>query len=35
MIRVEGLCKQFTQGRGRKARSVQAVDGVSLSLIHI
>jgi len=29
MIRVEGLCKQFTQGRGRKARSVQAVDGVS------
>lgn len=29
MIRVEGLCKQFTQGRGRKARRVHAVDGVS------
>ncbi len=29
MIRVDGLCKQFTQGRGRKARHVQAVDGVS------
>jgi sodium transport system ATP-binding protein len=29
MIRVDGLCKQFTQGRGRKARCVQAVNGVS------
>ncbi len=29
MIRFEQLAKRFTQGRGRKARSVQAVDGVS------
>jgi sodium transport system ATP-binding protein len=28
MIEVQGLSKRFTQGRGRKARGVQAVDGV-------
>ena len=28
MIEVQGLSKRFTQGRGRKARTVQAVDGV-------
>jgi len=29
MIEVSGLCKRFVQGRGRKARTVQAVDRVS------
>jgi len=29
MIEVRQLTKRFTQGRGRKARTVQAVDGVS------
>jgi sodium transport system ATP-binding protein len=29
VIEVRDLCKRFAQGRGRKARSVQAVDGVS------
>jgi sodium transport system ATP-binding protein len=28
MIEVQGLSKRFTQGRGSKARAVQAVDGV-------
>jgi sodium transport system ATP-binding protein len=31
MIEVQGLAKRFTQGRGRKARSVQAVDGVGFT----
>jgi sodium transport system ATP-binding protein len=31
MIRIEQLAKRFTQGRGKKARTVQAVDGVSLT----
>jgi sodium transport system ATP-binding protein len=31
MIRIEQLAKRFTQGRGRKARTVQAVAGVSLT----
>jgi sodium transport system ATP-binding protein len=30
MIEVHQLAKRFTQGRGKKARTVQAVDGVSL-----
>jgi sodium transport system ATP-binding protein len=30
MIRIEELAKRFTQGRGKKARTVQAVAGVSL-----
>ena len=29
MIEVQRLAKRFTQGRGKKARTVQAVDGVS------
>ena len=29
MIEVEGLSKRFVQGRGRKARAVQAIDGVA------
>ena len=29
MIEIEQLAKRFTQGRGRKAREVRAVDGVS------
>jgi sodium transport system ATP-binding protein len=29
MIEVQQLAKRFTQGRGKKARTVQAVDGVS------
>ena len=29
MIEVQRLAKRFTQGRGQKARTVQAVDGVS------
>jgi sodium transport system ATP-binding protein len=29
MIRVDALSKQFVQGRGRRARRIQAVDGVS------
>jgi sodium transport system ATP-binding protein len=31
MIEVHQLSKRFTQGRGRKARTVQAVDGVSFT----
>lgn len=31
MIRVEQLCKAFTQGRGHKARTVQAVAGVDFT----
>jgi sodium transport system ATP-binding protein len=31
MIVVDSLSKRFTQGRGRKARPVQAVDGVSFT----
>ena len=31
MIEVQRLAKQFVQGRGRKARTVKAVDGVSLT----
>ncbi len=30
MIEVQRLTRRFTQGRGKKARTVQAVDGVSL-----
>ena len=31
MIEVQQLSKRFTQGRGKKARTVQAVDGVSFT----
>lgn len=31
MIEVRDLARRFTQGRGRKARTVQAVDGVSFT----
>jgi sodium transport system ATP-binding protein len=31
MIEVQGLSKRFVQGQGRRARSVQAVDGVSFT----
>jgi sodium transport system ATP-binding protein len=31
MIEVHDLHRRFTQGRGRKARTVQAVDGVSFT----
>ena len=31
MIEVQQLAKRFTQGRGKKARSVQAVDGVTFT----
>jgi ABC-type oligopeptide transport system ATPase subunit len=31
MIEVEQLSKRFTQGRGRQARTVLAVDGVSFT----
>ena len=31
MIEIQGLCKRFVQGRGRHARTVQAVDDVSLT----
>jgi sodium transport system ATP-binding protein len=31
MIVVEQLCKQFTQGRGKQARTVQAVQGVNFT----
>jgi len=31
MIEVQGLAKRFVQGRGRRARTVQAVDGVSFT----
>ncbi len=31
MIEVQGLCKRFTQGRGRQRRTVMAVDGVNFT----
>jgi sodium transport system ATP-binding protein len=31
MIEVQGLSRRFVQGRGRKARTVQAVEGVSFT----
>lgn len=31
MIQVQGLCRRFVQGRGRRARVVQAVDGVDFT----
>ena len=31
MIEVQDLSRRFVQGRGRKARTVQAVDGVSFT----
>ena len=33
MIEVQQLAKRFTQGRGKKARTVQAVDGVSFRAV--
>ena len=34
MIEVRQLAKRFTQGNGKKARTVQAVDGVSFCLLY-
>jgi sodium transport system ATP-binding protein len=31
MIEIEQLSKRFTQGRGRQARTVQALDGVGFT----